>query len=176
MWPWRWMGPLIWTAGAAFLVWNSLNLEINPDRIARGLGRLGTVMSRAFPPDFSRAGLLASGVLESVEIATLSTLFGVMLGIPLAVLAARNVVALPVYAAGRGAMTLGRTFHELIVELAAEDRIPALVNIHDVPMARAFARRIVGLNDGRVVYDGPVDGLTPEVLERIYGGAPEVAR
>jgi phosphonate transport system ATP-binding protein len=64
----------------------------------------------------------------------------------------------------------------LIVELAAEEGIPALVNIHDVPMARAFARRIVGLNDGRVVYDGPVDGLTPEVLERIYGGAPEVAR
>ena len=64
----------------------------------------------------------------------------------------------------------------LIVELAAEDRIPTLVNIHDVPMARAFARRIVGLNDGRVVYDGPVDGLTPEVLERIYGPAPEVAR
>ena len=64
----------------------------------------------------------------------------------------------------------------LIVELAAEDGIPALVNIHDVPMARAFARRIVGLNDGRVVYDGPVDGLTPEVLERIYGGTPEVAR
>jgi phosphonate transport system ATP-binding protein len=64
----------------------------------------------------------------------------------------------------------------LIVELAAEEGIPALVNIHDVPMARAFARRIVGLNDGRVVYDGPVDGLTPGVLERIYGRAPEVAR
>ena len=64
----------------------------------------------------------------------------------------------------------------LIVELAAEAGVPALVNMHDVPIARAFARRIVGLNDGRVVYDGPVDGLTPETLGRIYGGAPEVAR
>ena len=64
----------------------------------------------------------------------------------------------------------------LIVELAAEDQIPALVNIHDVPVARAFARRIVGLNAGRVVYDGPVAGLTPDVLERIYGGALEDAR
>ena len=117
MWPWPWIGPVIWTAGAAFLVWNAVSLEINPERIARGVGRLGTVIARAVPPDFSRAGLLASGVLESVEIATLSTLFGVMLGIPLAVLAARNVVALPVYAAGRGAMTLGRTFHELIVAI-----------------------------------------------------------
>jgi phosphonate transport system ATP-binding protein len=64
----------------------------------------------------------------------------------------------------------------LIVELAAEDGIPAIVNIHDVPIARAFARRIVGLNAGRVVYDGPVAGLTPDVLERIYGGALEDAR
>ena len=61
----------------------------------------------------------------------------------------------------------------LIMELAAEDGIPALVNIHDVPIARAFARRIVGLNAGRVVYDGPVEGLTPDTLARIYGGAPE---
>ncbi len=68
---------MAWAVAAAFLLWNALNLEISPERIARGLGRLGTVMSRAFPPDFSRAGLLASGVLESVEIATLATLFGV---------------------------------------------------------------------------------------------------
>ncbi|HSF07447.1 MAG TPA: phosphonate ABC transporter ATP-binding protein [Methylomirabilota bacterium] len=59
----------------------------------------------------------------------------------------------------------------LIVELAAEDGIPALVNMHDVPLARAFARRIIGLRDGEVVYDGPVAGLTAEVLERIYGGS-----
>jgi len=63
----------------------------------------------------------------------------------------------------------------LIVELAAEDKIPALVNIHDVPIARAFARRIVGLNAGRVVYDGSVEGLTPEVLEQIYGRAMEAS-
>lgn len=65
----------------------------------------------------------------------------------------------------------------LIVELAAEDGIPALVNMHDVPLARAFAKRIVGLRAGEIVYDGPVSGLGPEVLERIYGrswsGGPE---
>ena len=63
----------------------------------------------------------------------------------------------------------------LIVELAAEDGIPALVNIHDVPLARAFARRIIGLNAGSVVYDGPVEGLTEAALERIYGGAASSA-
>jgi phosphonate transport system permease protein len=98
------MAPLAWAAGAAFLVWNAVSLEVNPERIARGLARLGDVAGRAFPPDFHRTALLVGGVVESI-----------VLGIPVAVLAARNVVPLPVYAAGRGAITLGRTFHELIV-------------------------------------------------------------
>jgi phosphonate transport system ATP-binding protein len=59
----------------------------------------------------------------------------------------------------------------LIVDLAAEDRIPALVNIHDVPLARAFAERIIGLRAGEIVYDGPVSRLTRAALETIYGGA-----
>jgi phosphonate transport system ATP-binding protein len=60
----------------------------------------------------------------------------------------------------------------LIVELAAEDGIPALVNIHDVPLARLFARRVIGMRDGLVVYDGDAESLTPAVLERIYGASP----
>jgi len=111
------MQPAIWVAAVAFLAWNAVSLEVNPERIARGLARLGTVAAKAVPPDFSRGGLLLSGILESVEMATLSTLFGVLLGIPVAVLAARNVVPLPVYASGRSAITLGRTFHELIVAI-----------------------------------------------------------
>jgi phosphonate transport system ATP-binding protein len=32
-----------------------------------------------------------------------------------------------------------------------------------------FSQRVVGLELGAVVYDGPPDGLSPEVLTRIYG-------
>ncbi|MBI3636693.1 MAG: phosphonate ABC transporter, permease protein PhnE [Candidatus Rokubacteria bacterium] len=116
-WPRPWIGRLVWAGVLAFLVWNAVNLEINPERIARGVARLGTVAARAFPPDFSRTALLVGGMLESIEIATLSTIFGVLLGIPVAVLAARNVVPLGVYAGGRATITLGRTFHELIVAI-----------------------------------------------------------
>lgn len=59
---------------------------------------------------------------------------------------------------------------KLIVDLAAEDGIPALVNIHDVPLARAFAKRIIGLKAGSTVYDGPASDLTEDMFERIYGG------
>ena len=65
----------------------------------------------------------------------------------------------------------------LITDLAAEDGIPALVNIHDVPLARAFARRILGLAAGKVVFDGPPSALYEPALESIYGAsAREVIR
>ena len=32
-----------------------------------------------------------------------------------------------------------------------------------------FVQRVVGLQLGKVVYDGPPDGLTAEVLTEIYG-------
>ena len=117
VWPRPWIGPALWAAGAAFLVWNVASLEVRPERVGRGLARLADVLARAFPPDWSRLGLLAEGIAESVEIATLSTLLGVLLGVPVAVLAARNVVPLGVYAGGRTVITVTRTFHELIVAI-----------------------------------------------------------
>ena len=63
----------------------------------------------------------------------------------------------------------------LIVDLAGEDGIPALVNIHDVPLARQFARRVIGMRAGEIVYDGDAGGLTEGTLARVYGAAPEAA-
>ena len=62
-----------------------------------------------------------------------------------------------------------RQIMRLIVELCKERGLAAIVNIHDVMLAQMFAQRIVGLQLGEIVYDGPPDGLTPEVLTSIYG-------
>jgi phosphonate transport system ATP-binding protein len=62
-----------------------------------------------------------------------------------------------------------RQIMRLIVELCAERNLAAIVNIHDVALAQMFVQRIVGLRRGKVVFDGPPDGLTPEVLTEIYG-------
>lgn len=62
-----------------------------------------------------------------------------------------------------------RQIMRLIMEVCAERGLPAIINIHDVPLALAFVSRIVGLKQGVKVYDGPPSGLTPEVLSEIYG-------
>lgn len=62
-----------------------------------------------------------------------------------------------------------RQVMRLITELAAEHGIAAIVNIHDVALAKRFIPRIVGLREGEVVYDGSTLGLDAARLTDIYG-------
>jgi phosphonate transport system ATP-binding protein len=62
-----------------------------------------------------------------------------------------------------------RQVMRLLIEVCSERGLAAIVNIHDVGLAQMFLPRIVGLRAGRVVYDGPSDRLTAEVLTTIYG-------
>ena len=62
-----------------------------------------------------------------------------------------------------------RQIMRLINELCEERGLTAIINIHDVFLAQMFSQRIVGLELGSVVYDGAPEGLTPEVLTKIYG-------
>jgi phosphonate transport system ATP-binding protein len=62
-----------------------------------------------------------------------------------------------------------RQIMRLIRELCAERNLMAIINIHDVLLAQMFAERIVGLQLGEIVYDGPPGGLTSDVLTQIYG-------
>ncbi|MEO8538014.1 MAG: phosphonate ABC transporter ATP-binding protein [Betaproteobacteria bacterium] len=58
----------------------------------------------------------------------------------------------------------------LVRDLGTAKGIPIIVNMHDVELARRFADRIVGMSEGRVVYDGAPAGLTDAHLKTIYGG------
>lgn len=45
-----------------------------------------------------------------------------------------------------------------------------IVNIHSVELAKAYASRIIGLQDGKLVFDGTPEELTNEKLKEIYKG------
>lgn len=62
-----------------------------------------------------------------------------------------------------------RQIMRLIRELCDERGLTAIINIHDVDLARRFSDRIVGLHAGRVVFDGSPDALDATALTRIYG-------
>ena len=62
-----------------------------------------------------------------------------------------------------------RQIMRLIVEVCAERKLAAIVNIHDVALAQMFVERIIGLKAGQVVFDGPPDALDAAALTTIYG-------
>jgi phosphonate transport system ATP-binding protein len=61
----------------------------------------------------------------------------------------------------------------LLHDICKADGLTAIVSLHQLDFARAFADRIVGLAHGRVVFDGSPARLNDGAVRRIYGaGAP----
>jgi len=54
-----------------------------------------------------------------------------------------------------------------------ELNITVLINIHHVDLALDYCDRVIGVQAGEIVYDGPSKDITKEVLKQIYGKDPE---
>src|SRR5690606_8229696 len=59
--------------------------------------------------------------------------------------------------------------------LNREDGITVLANLHTLDAARTYCDRIIGLQDGRLVFDGSPEKLTIEMAREIYGAEAEEA-
>jgi phosphonate transport system permease protein len=172
----------------AYCIWAIAGLNINPQRALAGFGRAADLLARMIPPDFKRGDLLVKGLLESLQIAFASTLFGLLLGIPLGIAAARNLAPKAVYLAARALIVVGRTFHEVIiaiffVKLFGFGPVAGLLTLafasmiflgkmlaEDIENVRAGpieAMRATGAGFGQVV----VYAVIPQVLSRATGVA-----
>lgn len=63
-----------------------------------------------------------------------------------------------------------RTILQDLKRIQQMDRILTIVNLHSIQLAHEFADRIIGLRDGRIVFDGDVRDVTSQTLADIYGG------
>jgi phosphonate transport system ATP-binding protein len=63
---------------------------------------------------------------------------------------------------------LAHTVLALLRRISQEDGLTVVTSLHVLELARLYGRRVVGIRAGRVVYDGPSDGLTDTVAERIF--------
>jgi phosphonate transport system permease protein len=99
----------------AYGYWAVTFMPINWERVAAGMPRAARIVSTMFPPDFSRYELIYSGFLETIQMALVASLLGVLLSVPAAIMAARNIAPLPVYLLGRAIIVVARSFHPVIV-------------------------------------------------------------
>lgn len=62
-----------------------------------------------------------------------------------------------------------RKVMEILANIQREDGRTVVVSLHQVDMAIRYCPRVVALNQGRIVYDGPSAHLTPALLRELYG-------
>jgi phosphonate transport system ATP-binding protein len=60
----------------------------------------------------------------------------------------------------------------LLHGICRQDGLSAIISLHQVELARQFADRIIGINSGHVVFDGPPERLGEDAIRRIYEGTP----
>ena len=56
----------------------------------------------------------------------------------------------------------------LLVDLSRERGLTLVVSIHDIDLAREFFPRLVGLRQGRVVFDNRTSGVSESELTRLF--------
>jgi phosphonate transport system ATP-binding protein len=62
---------------------------------------------------------------------------------------------------------------ETLRNINEEDGITVVVSLHQVDYAYRYCPRTVALRDGKIIYDGPSDALTPAFLHDLYGAASD---
>lgn len=58
----------------------------------------------------------------------------------------------------------------ILQEINETDKITMVVGIHNVHLAKKYAKRIVGIRDGQIVFDQDAKFVTDEEIYSIYGG------
>ncbi|CAD7289325.1 phosphonate ABC transporter ATP-binding protein [Campylobacter suis] len=51
--------------------------------------------------------------------------------------------------------------------------VTIIANLHHLEYAKEYCDRIIALNDGKIVYDGSVKGLSDEIIEKVYANAKD---
>src|SRR5262245_8874530 len=173
---------------AVYVIYASQILDVTWARFLVGIEQGSRFLARMFPPNVApdKLSLLYSGMVESLQIAVLATVFGVALAVPLGLAAARNLSPAPLAWFCRGLIALLRTFHPIIVAIlfvkavgfGALAGVLALIvasmsflskllaeAVEEMSMNQVEAVRATGASFLSVV----VMGVVPQVMPRFVG-------
>ncbi|MCK6451465.1 MAG: phosphonate ABC transporter, permease protein PhnE [Alphaproteobacteria bacterium] len=109
------LGFLAWVIALALIVTSLDGVGFSPRELVSGLPNMGRIIGEMFPPSPARLMPVALALLETFQMALAGTVLGVLLSLPLAVLATRHLTPHPlVYHAVRGVIALFRTVPDLV--------------------------------------------------------------
>ena len=160
---------------------SALVVHARPQDLITGAYGMADIIRRAIPPDIGEIGKIWWPTLETVDIAIFGTVGGVLMALPLAVLAAENVTPSRFfYFAARGAIGIARSVPDLVWALL----FVTAVGLGPFPGALALAVHSVGML-GRLFAEtiehmemAPIDALSLTGARRLqvftHGVIPSV--
>jgi phosphonate transport system permease protein len=184
----NWGARIGWCLLAVYLIYACAQLGFSAERFAAGIEHGQRFLARMFPPNFARWQLIASGIIESLQIAVIATFAGIMISLPVGLMAARNLTPAWVSWPTRGFIALCRSFHPIIVAIlfvkaigfGALAGVMALIVASIGFIAKLFAEAIEEISAKQVeavratgagFLATLIMGVQPQVLPRFIGFA-----
>lgn len=145
-------------------------VQARPQDLITGAYGMADIIRRATPPDFAKINTVWWPALETIDIAIFGTLGGVILAVPLAILAAANVTpSRYFYYAARGVIGFARAVPDLVWALF----FVTAVGLGPFPGALALSVHSIGML-GRLFAEtiehmemAPIDALTLTGARRV---------
>lgn len=115
----HWPGRLAWIGLGLYVLYAAGQVHVSWERIVSGLPQAAKLFGRMFPPNMApdKIDLITSGMLETIQIAVIATVVGVLLSLPLSLMAARNLSPGWLAASARVFIAVCRSFHPVIVSI-----------------------------------------------------------
>ena len=133
---------LIFLALVLIVVQSAIVVQARPQDLITGVFGMVDIIRRATPPDFANINLVWWPTLETIDIAIFGTLGGVVLALPLAILAAVNVTpSRYLYYFARGVIGFARAVPDLVWALL----FVTAVGLGPFPGALALSVHSIGM-------------------------------
>ena len=143
----------------AVVVVMSYDVGVDPIAFAEGLPNLGIILKEMTEFESEHWGTAFWAMLETIEMAFIGTILGVVISLPLSIFAARNISSKYVYAPLRALLAATRTFPSILWAILFVIVVGlgpfAVMNLVGLPVMAAASRNL-------------------EVLGRGYRAAPEL--
>lgn len=189
---------LVYLSILLFIAWNFWTVRVSFDRFIVGLEAAWMLIQSMLPPNFGVSlgadGIVVEdagwriwdGMIETIAMAFVATAIGVLISIPIAVMAAENLVPRPIYYIGRSIVSISRALHELVLAIivvvgfgfGALSGVIALLwatpgffskllaeDLEDIDRTQVDAVRSTGANPIQVLSFA----VFPQVLPRVIG-------
>jgi phosphonate transport system ATP-binding protein len=66
-------------------------------------------------------------------------------------------------------LKIARQVLQYLKDISQRLGLSVVCNLHQIGFAREYAERIIGLAQGKMIFDGPPSALTDDILNQIYG-------